>query len=64
MSFSAFTSTVEGMAKRAGYQPDDVSFCHEDGRHIAQLPEGITITGNTVSSRVAVRWGDGHFAYV
>ena len=64
MSFSAFTSTVEGMAKRAGYHPGDVSFRHEDGKHIAQLPEGITITGNTISTRVAVRWGSGHSAYV
>lgn len=64
MSFSAFQSAVNGMAERAGYSSGDVRFCHEDGKHIAQLPEGITITGNTVSTRVAVRWGSGHSAYV
>lgn len=63
MSFAQFQVSVKSMAKRAGYNVASVRFCHEDGKHIAYLPEGIRITGNSVSTRLAVRWGDRHFAY-
>lgn len=56
MSFEAFRSGVRKKCGRA-------EFKHEDGMHIALLPEGIRITGNAISTKVLVEWGSGHSAF-
>ena len=59
MTYEAFQSSVRALARRAGLAP---VFSHENGRHIARFPGGVTVTGNTVSPRVFVKWGSGHTA--
>ena len=56
MSFSSFTEAISSKFGKA-------KFKQEDGKHIAILPQGIRITGNTVSTKVQVNWGSGHMAY-
>ena len=62
MSFEVFRNRVKGYMKVAGIYTAE--FFRENGKHIACLPEGVTITGNSVSPRLCVEWGDGHKAYV
>ena len=59
MTYDSFCARVRDLARRAGFGP---VFSHEDGRHIARFPGGVTVTGNTVSPRVFVKWGSGHTA--
>lgn len=59
MSYESFRRRVSAIAKSTG---SSVSFHHEDGKHIARCSGGVTITGNTYSPRVFVRWGSGHEA--
>ena len=54
MSFETFESRIKNRFGNA-------IFMRENGKHIAKL-EGITITGNTFSNRVTVKWGSGHVA--
>lgn len=59
MSYDAFCSHVRGFAKKAGHS---VRFSSENGKHIARLNGGVTITGNTLCRKLTVRWGSGHVA--
>lgn len=61
MSYQVFQERVRELVKRSG--SGSVVFCHEDGKHIAKCTDGVTITGNVLSRRVFVRWGNGHTAY-
>ena len=60
MPYDVFKERVERLAKRSG---SDVSFSHEDGKHIAQCSGGVTIVGNALCQNVLVRWGSGHTAF-
>lgn len=61
MPYELFKSHVNAMISKAG-GGYDVEFSHEDGKHIARISDGMTITGNTISTRVSVSWGSGHVA--
>lgn len=62
MAFEAFCNRVRGYMKKADVNSAE-SF-RENGRHIARLPDGVIITGNSVSHRLCVEWGNGHKAFV
>lgn len=59
MPFIDFRNRVGAIAHKAGVS---VVFFHEDGKHIARCSDGVTITGNTLSRNVSIRWGSGHSA--
>ncbi len=61
MSFEVFCNRVDRIAKRAG---SDVRFSREDGCHIAECSDGVTIIGNSECRNVMVKWGSGHTALV
>ena len=64
MSFEIFKEKIAAVAKRAG---SDIkvrfSTDPETGRHRAECSDGTTITANTTSLRISVRWGSGHHSY-
>jgi hypothetical protein len=60
MSFASFKERILSFAEATGAS---VVFRHVDGKHIAELSDGTTITGNTTARRVSVQWGSGHMAY-
>ncbi len=60
MSYDVFQERVKGLVSQVG---SAVTFTHEDGQHIARCSDGTTIIGNTICSKVLVKWGSGHFAY-
>lgn len=62
MAFEVFCNQVRDYMKKA--EVKTVEFLREDGKHIARLPEGVTISGNTVSRRLCIEWGSGHRAFV
>lgn len=62
MSFERFCSRVKGYMEMA--EVKTAEFFRENGKHIACLPDGITITGNSTSPRLCVEWGSGHKAFV
>lgn len=61
MAYEVFKQRVSAIAGKAGAR---VRFHREDGRHIAHCSDGVTITGNTTSPMVFVRWGSGHTARI
>lgn len=62
MAFETFCSRVKDYMKDAKVKT--VEFLREDGKHIARLPDGIIISGNSVSHRLCVEWGSGHKAFI
>lgn len=62
MTFETFCDRVRGYMEKAEIKTAE--FFRENGKHIACLPEGITITGNSVSHRLCIEWGSGHRAFV
>lgn len=56
MSYEKFQSLIGGLVKRSG-GGISVDFRHIDGKYIAQVSDGTTITGHPASMRVTVRWG-------
>lgn len=62
MSFEVFCDRVRGYMESAEIKT--AQFSREDGKHIAYLPDGITIIGNSFSPRLCVEWGSGHRALV
>lgn len=61
MAFEVFCNRVKGYMAAA--EVETAEFFREDGKHIARLPDGITIMGNSVSRRLCVVW-NGHRAFV
>lgn len=61
MSFESFEAKVRKIAKNAGV-PVFVKHDPETGQHFARCGD-ITISGNTTSLKVQVRWGSGHVAH-
>lgn len=59
MSYEVFKQKVLDYARPLGLR---VRFNHTNGRHYANLSDGITIVGNTNALSVSVRWGSGHTA--
>ena len=57
MSFEQFSSIISALASKMGVR---VSPIEEDGRYVAQFPDGPRFTANAVSSRFSVKWGSGH----
>lgn len=62
MSFEVFCKHVRSYMRTA--EVKTAEFFRENGKHIACLPGGVTITGNSVSPRLCVEWGSGHKAFV
>lgn len=63
MSYEVFRRKVNALIMRIDGGVIAV-FSHnpEDGRHIAVCSDGTIITGNDISIKVTVSWGDGHTA--
>lgn len=59
MTFETFKSKVQGFMRKAG-MTGGVTFYQADGKHIAKFVGGATITGNTLSKKLTVRYGSGH----
>ncbi len=64
MSYEMFQSTIRGLVDRCG-GGISVRFTHEDGKYTAHVSDGTRITGNPLSTRISVRWGNrNHLAQV
>ena len=61
MSYEVFCKRVNDVVKRNKIG-GSVRFSRDEGKHIAECTDGVTIIGNSVSSRVLVKWGSGHTA--
>lgn len=56
MSYETFQSIIGSLVRKSG--GISVDFHHtEEGKYIARVSDGTTITGNPDSMRVTVRWG-------
>ena len=62
MTFERFCGCIKSYMEKAEVRTAE--FFRENGKHIACLPDGITITGNSTSPRLCVEWGSGHKAFV
>lgn len=63
MNFEAFKKICEGIAEKAGV--DDVILFDEDeekGKYTAVFSSGIRMSGNSKTTGITVRWGNGHQA--
>lgn len=70
MAFEVFQDRVTALVRKANIGvPQEkhikVRFHHDEetGKHYANCSNGTTIIGNSVSPRMAVKWGSGHMAY-
>lgn len=71
MSYEVFQRKVNALVAKANQgitNPNEctkVRFHHDEetGKHYANCSNGTTIIGNSVSPRMAVKWGSGHMAY-
>jgi len=61
MSYEVFRRKVNALIRKAGGRLS-VNFHHdrEKGRYFANFSDGTRIIGNSLSTRVSVRWGNGH----
>ena len=62
MSYEVFQKRINALLRRVKGGGITVSFSHRDGKHYANFSDGTTIIGNSVSMKVAVKWGSGHVA--
>lgn len=53
---------MKGITRLVDGTDSKVDFRNEDGKFIAKCSDGITIMGNSTSSKITVRWGSGHQA--
>lgn len=61
MTFDSFVSSISSLAEKTGVSVD-FSTDDDTGKHIARCSDGTTITGNSTSLKLTVRWGSGHTA--
>lgn len=64
MSYEVFQRRVSELVNRVKGSKPTVKFRHdaEHGKHYANFSDGTTIIGNTVATKVMVKWGSGHCA--
>lgn len=60
MPYDAFIKRVSSLLGRDAHK---TLFRHDNGKHIARIHD-ISITGNTKSSKLTVKWGDGHVGMI
>ena len=60
MTYNEFCSKIACYVNRVGYK---VRFFEENGRFIAKC-SGVTFFGNPLCSRILIRWGSGHAAFM
>lgn len=58
MSFIPLVSRIRAMFGAEAI----VKSSSEDGQHLVYLRGGVTVSGNTLSRKVTVNWGNGHCA--
>lgn len=61
MSYPVFIERVKRLVQKNGISCR-VDFSQEDGKYHARFSDGVHIMGNSMSSRVLVKWGSGHTA--
>lgn len=57
MSYESFQSMIRRLVNNSG-GGISVRFKFDDGKFIAYVSDGTQITGNSLSTRVTVRWGN------
>lgn len=59
MEFKTFTEAIGKITNELGIS---ARFTHDEeiGLYIAKLPGGIRATGNSISKKITVRWGNSH----
>lgn len=64
MSYEVFQQRVSELVNRVKGSKPTVKFRRdaEHGKHYANFSDGTTIIGNTVATKVMVKWGSGHCA--
>lgn len=63
MSYEVFQQKVNALVKRVGGGLK-VRFSHDEGKHYARCSDGTVIIGNSLATKVMVRWGSGHTSHV
>ena len=53
MSYELFSAKINALCTAHGLTADEIK--HEDGRYIARLSDGYTVTANNVTSAVTFR---------
>lgn len=59
MEFKTFIEVIGEIANKVGTSAR-VAHDEENGLYIAKFPGGIKATGNSISKRITVRWGNSH----
>lgn len=62
MSFESFCEKVSALLERVGGITAEIKNDPDTGKFIAVCSDGKTITGNSRSLKVSIRWGSGHCA--
>ena len=64
MPYEVFQKRVNELVDRMKGSKSTVNFRHdaERGKHYANFSDGTTIIGNTIATKVMVKWGSGHCA--
>jgi hypothetical protein len=62
MSYEVFQERVNALVNRINGSKPTVRFRHdaESGKHYANFSDGTSIIGNTIATKVMVKWGSGH----
>ena len=58
MHFATFKATIRGIVRSLGDGTSVFFVTTVDGKFIAYISDGTQITGNSLSTRVTVRWGN------
>lgn len=63
MEYTAFVKAITGIAMTIGRNCiPDFSNDRDSGKYIAEFPDGMVITGNSISKKATVLFGSGHQA--
>lgn len=57
MSYEDFQKRVRAILNGMTGSAPTVNFNRDNGRYYANFSDGTTIVGNSISKRVAVKWG-------
>ena len=62
MSFESFSERVSALLDRVGGITAEITNDPDTGKFTAVCSDGTTITGNSRSLKVGIRWASGHLA--
>ena len=62
MSYDSFTNRVSALLERVGGITAEITNDPDTGKFTAVCSDGTTITGNSRSLKISVRWASGHCA--